>query len=419
MKYILALISTLVLTACGGGGGGSGPATTGINPAPLALVRTITPTTKYISTTLDVRFDTDAPTVDGFPFPEDLGSIKNYIDHLKSVGYNVIKLQTNTPINLTTGKIGTVISACITTCDHKLPRYFWDFVNYAKQSGLKVFIDAQIVDVDTDLPLSTSLYNHTPPPGMTWDDVLNNAFQYQIDMARQAETYKVDGWYVGNFNQGIDGESYRSLWQGHVDRLRTVFKGILIYASCGQCRNAVWSMVDQVEVYIDPVLSQNKVYDSAQIVNLYRSANVVADLQSIYQTYQKPLVVRTAINLGDRATGQIDNPNLLITASGNGVSGYGTLVGANYIPNFQADSALQSARITAFLNLVNSDLKDIVVGSSVNSYNPWRNAAWLQNTCPPGDTICQAWQAYVKFTDEMYHNPSAEAVIKLFTAKLI
>jgi hypothetical protein len=178
-------------------------------------------------------------------------------------------------------------------------------------------------------------------------------------------------------------------------------------------------MVDQVEVYIDPVLSQNKVYDSAQIVNLYRSANVVADLQSIYQTYRKPLVVRTAINLGDRATGQIDNPNLLITASGNSVSGYGNLAGANYIPNFQADSALQTARITAFLTLVDTDLKDIVVGSAVNSYNPWRNAAWLQNACTPGDTICQAWQAYVKFTDEMYHNPTAEAVIKLFTAKLI
>lgn len=416
MKHILALITTLVLTACGGGGGE--PTTPGASPSSAALVRTMTSSTKYIATTLDVRFDSDAPTIDGFPFPEDLGSIKKYIDHLRSVGYNVVKLQTNTPINLTTGKIGTVVSTCITTCNHQLPRYFWDFVNYAKQSGLKVLIDAQIVDVDTDLPLSTSLYNHSPPPGMTWNDVLTSAFQYQINMARKAETYKVDGWYVGNFNLGLDSESYRSLWQGQIDQLRTVFNGILIYASCDQCRNVVWSMVDQVEVYIDPVLSQNKVYDSNQIVALYRSANVVANLQNIYQTYQKPIVVRTAINLGDKATGQIDNPNLLITATGNGVYGYGTLSGANHISKFEADYVLQSARMTAFFNLINTDLKDIVVGSSINSYNPWRNASWLQNTCNAGDSICTAWQTYVKLTDEMYHNPTAETVIKLFTAKL-
>jgi hypothetical protein len=80
---------------------------------------------------------------------------------------------------------------------------------------------------------------------------------------------------------------------------------------------------------------------------------------------------------------------------------------------------LQSARITAFLTLVSVDLNGIVVGSFVNSYNPWRNSAWLQKACTPGDNICAAWQAYVKLTDELYHNPTAESVIKLFTAKLI
>jgi hypothetical protein len=420
MKYILTLVTALVLTACGGGGGGGGGggSATVPDPAPVALTRNITPTTRYISSVLDVRFDNDAPTIDGFPFPEDLGSIKKYIDHLKSVGYNVVKLQTNTPINLTTGKIGTVVSTCITTCDHRLPKYFWDFVDYAKRSGLKVFIDAQIVDVDTDLPLSTSLHNHTPPPGMTWAEVLHNAFQYQFNMAQRAETYKVDGWYVGHFNLGLDSESYRPLWQQHTDQLRSVFKGILLYASCDQCRNVVWSMVDQIEVYINPVLSQNKVYDSAQIVGLYHSTNVVANIQNIYQTYKKPISIRTMINLGDRATGQVVNPNLLITATGDGVYGYGTLAGANHISSFEADYALQSARITAFLTLVNVDLKDVVVGAFVNSYNPWGNGAWLHNACVTGDTICRAWQAYVKLADEMYRNPTAESVIKLFTAKL-
>lgn len=414
IKYFWILV-VLALTACGGGGGNS---VSPQQPA-TALTRNITPSTRYISTILDVRFDTDSPTIDGFPFPEDFGSIKKYIDHLKSVGYNVVKLQTNTPINLTTGRIGTVVSTCITICDHRLPRYFWDFVDYAKHAGLKVFIDAQIVDVDTDLPLSTVLYNHTPPPGMTWDNVLNNAFQYQFNIAQQAETYKVDGWYVGSFNLGLDGEPYRLIWQQHINQLRSVFKGILLYGSCDQCRNVVWSMVDQVEVLVDPILSQNKVYDPAQIVSLYHSANVVANIQTIYQTYQKPISIRTMINLGDKATGQVVNSNLLITATGDGVYGHGSLVGSNYMSSFEADYTLQSARITAFLTLVSVDLNGIVVGSFVNSYNPWRNAAWLQQACTPSDNICAAWQAYVNLTDELYHNPVAESVIKRFTTGLI
>lgn len=416
MKQILTLGLALALTACGGGGGGDNS----VSPqVATALTRDITSSTRYISTILDVRFDLDSPTIDGFPFPEDLGAIKKYINHLKSVGYNVVKLQTNTPINLTTGKIGTVYSTCITSCNRRLPKYFWDFVGYAKQAGLKVFIDAQIVDIDTDLPLSTTLYNHAPPPGMTWKEVLQNAFQYQFDMARQAETYKVDGWYVGGFNLGLDEEPYRLIWQQHINQLRSVFNGILLYGSCDQCRNVVWGMVDQIEVFVDPILSQNKVYDSAQIVSLYHSSNVVSNIQRIYQTYQKPITIRTVINLGDKATGQVVNSNLLITATGDGVYGYGSVTGANHISSFEADYALQSARITAFLTLVSVDLNGIVVGSFVNSYNPWRNSAWLQKACTPGDNICAAWQAYVKLTDELYHNPTAESVIKLFTAKLI
>ena len=417
MKQLLTLGLALALTACGGGGGGGDNSA---NPqVAAALTRDITSSTRYISTILDVRFDLDSPTIDGFPFPEDLGAIKKYINHLKSVGYNVVKLQTNTPINLTTGKIGTVVSTCITSCNRRLPKYFWDFVGYAKQAGLKVFIDAQIVDIDTDLPLSTTLYNHAPPPGMTWKEVLQNAFQYQFDMARQAETYKVDGWYVGGFNLGLDEEPYRLIWQQHINQLRSVFKGILLYGSCDQCRNVVWGMVDQIEVFVDPILSQNKVYDSAQIVSLYHSSNVVSNIQRIYQTYQKPITIRTVINLGDKATGQVVNSNLLITATGDGVYGYGSVTGANHISSFEADYALQSARITAFLTLVSVDLNGIVVGSFVNSYNPWRNSAWLQQACTPGDNICAAWSAYVKLTDELYHNPTAESVIKLFTAKLI
>lgn len=417
MKHILTLGLALALTACGGGGGGNDNS---VSPqVATALTRDVTSSTRYISTILDVRFDLDSPTIDGFPFPEDLGAIKKYINHLKSVGYNVVKLQTNTPINLTTGKIGTVVSACITSCNRRLPKYFWDFVDYAKRAGLKVFIDAQIVDVDTDLPLSTMLYNHAPPSGMTWKEVLQNAFQYQFDMARQAEIYKVDGWYVGSFNLGLDEEPYRLIWQQHIDQLRSVFKGILLYGSCDQCRNVVWGMVDQIEVHVDPILSQNKVYDSTQIVSLYHSSNVVSNIQRIYQTYQKPITIRTIINLGDKATGQVVNSNLLITATGDGVYGYGSLTGSNHISSFEADYALQSARITAFLTLVSVDLNGIVVGSFVNSYNPWRNSAWLQKACTPGDNICAAWQAYVKLTDELYHNPTAESVIKLFTAKLI
>jgi len=417
MKQILTLGIALALTACGGGGGGGDNS---VSPqVATALTRDVTSSTRYISTILDVRFDLDSPTIDGFPFPEDLGAIKKYINHLKSVGYNVVKLQTNTPINLTTGKIGTVVSACITSCNRRLPKYFWDFVDYAKRAGLKVFIDAQIVDVDTDLPLSTMLYNHAPPSGMTWKEVLQNAFQYQFDMARQAEIYKVDGWYVGSFNLGLDEEPYRLIWQQHIDQLRSVFKGILLYGSCDQCRNVVWGMVDQIEVHVDPILSQNKVYDSTQIVSLYHSSNVVSNIQRIYQTYQKPITIRTIINLGDKATGQVVNSNLLITATGDGVYGYGSVTGANHISSFEADYALQSARITAFLTLVSVDLNGIVVGSFVNSYNPWRNSEWLQKACNPGDNICAAWQAYVKLTDELYHNPTAESVIKLFTAKLI
>ena len=422
----------LLLLGCGGGGGGSGASDAqGSDPAQAAFSaatqanfqyrRTLSAKSRILSTQLDMRFDTLGLAMEGIP-SEDFRVVKPFIDSIKATGFNTIVFGTNIPIDLTTGRVSFDIPSCTQSdCHHPFPKHFWWMVAYAKQIGLGVVLNPQIVDVKTDNFLSPQFFQHNIPATMTWSQVLQNAFEYQTALATEAQKYAVDGFHVGFFHFGLDTNAYLDLWKTQISQLRKVFGGYLIYSSCEFCYTPLWNLVDQIDLHISPVLSTSKVYDVDRIVALYANAigkdggtyDIKAQIAKVAATYQKPITVNSKINLGDKAVGPIHNLNRLITPSGDGVYGNGYAGGMQYISNFEVDHALQGARFEAFYRFTLASLGPAVNGLTVNEFQPWVNKQGFQNPCAPADVSCPAWQAFNQLGMELYYNEKGKAQLKI------
>ena len=223
-------------------------------------------------------------------------------------------------------------------------------------------------------------------------------FSYETTLAREAEKYKVDGFYVGSLNLGLDTTQYIAEWDRIITQVKSVYKGKLVYQSCNRCTTQVWNRVDIVAVQINSIFDQAPSETIAGLLTDTSIFNLVVDVQRIATLYQKPILL-DAINIV--ATGK--------SADLGGVVS-GTVPYATLKPNY----GLQGMKIATVFELLGTKLSNQVVGLHWGEYMPWSQSTWIQN--PTNDTAWR-WHHAQFYGIDLLNNESAQRKLSEYFSK--
>lgn len=226
----ISLSTLLILGGCGGGGGSGGVSAT---PPVMPLVTTsscvvkpVIGSDKYRSAIVDMRFEQlNDFTADG-KLVNSYEAVVPVINKIDCVGFDTVVFQTNIPIDIATGKLELYDSRPgAFNPDKNIPKDLWRLVEYAKNKGLKVFVKAIPVNHISDFticPACTSS-EFVLPSTFSTTNFFNALFSYQTILAREAEKYKVEGFYVGVMNLGFDTAQYDADWDRVIAQVKTVY----------------------------------------------------------------------------------------------------------------------------------------------------------------------------------------------------
>lgn len=402
MKYYLALISTLVLTACGGGGGFAGSP---VSPQITALE----------STFPCVTAQTPGPNqhrVVGFDVPRDLGvvtaqgipamSIENValqLNRAKCVGFDTVSLHTFIPIDSATGLIQNYDPLAPGGDQNKsMPKDYWKYVDYAKKIGLRVVIRATPAEYRSDALLHNSGFPNIPVKTM-----LATLNSYYSSLAQQAQAHGVDVMYIGYFQMGFDTASYAREWQTIVDSVRSVYRGKIAYATCSQCtNNVVWSMVDIVGVQIKPSQMTACSATISEIKKSYEAdAQRIVNIKSSYSNKTLWLDQILIDTLGCNLTSYANTWDLFQT---------------NQMAVLENSSSRswQSNSIRAVFEVVAGQLNSQVSGVEFGQYLPWLQGSGFQS---PKTLDEQLWNLFDKLSYSLYNNSEAQFTLGEYLGK--
>jgi len=425
MRYFISIIGlVLFLSGCGGGGGGdsSGSVATTVTTTNSATATQATPTNavttapssattrsascvvkspidadKYRSAIVDMRFDQPNDfTADG-KLVSSYDAVVRVINKIDCVGFDTVVFQTNIPIDVTTGNLALYDSTPgAFNPDKNIPKDFWKLVEYSKNKGLKVMVKAIPVNHINDViicPVCTVL-----PATFSSANFFNALLSYQTTLAREAEKYKVDGFYVGTMNIGLDTTTYIADWDGVIAQVKTVYTGKLIYESCSRCVTQVWDRVDIVAVHVGSHVANAPSTTVASLFNDTIVFNFVVDVQRIATLYRKPILLDT-INIG--ATGKNEDLDGLVS----GRTSY-----ANIGPNYE----LQAVKIATVFELLGSKLTKQIVGVQWSEYMPWGQTAWIQNA---SNVNSLNWKYSLLYGFDLLSNESAQKKLSEYFGK--
>ena len=417
MRLLFGTISVLlVLAGCGGGGSPiTGPGTTAlevpVTPAPTTqsiavskncVVKPAVNPSKYRSAIMDMRFDqpTDL-TADG-KMVSSYSAVVPIIDKIDCVGFDTLVFQTNIPIDITTGNLQLYdANPNGANRDKSLPKDFWPLVAYAKSKGLRVFVKAIPVNYVTDNVIGTTFTSPSLalPSTFSPSTFFKSLESYELQLAQQAEKYKVDGFYVGSTNVGLDDNPYSANWDQVIASVKSVYNGKLIYESCDRCNNIVWKKVDIIAVGIGDTIAGISGDSITQILNDTVATRLIVNIQNIAIRYQKPILL-DAVVVG--ATGKADDLWGMLNSN--------QLSYANVQPNYN----LQGIKISAVFELLGARLNNTVSGVQWSEYMPWVRATWILN---PQNTQQWNWHCTMLYGYSLYENESAQTKISEYLVK--
>lgn len=356
---------------------------------------------KYRSAVMDMRFDQGNDTnLQGY-LVNSVKAVAPIIDKIDCVGFDTLIFQTNIPLDPVTGDL-VMYDPDPThyNRDKHLPADFWPLVKYAKSKGLRVFVKAIPVRYDNDTNLCPACFNNSVTPAFA-DKFFASLTQYETFLATQAQAYNVDGFYVGVLNIGLDNDQYSTNWSRLITQIRSVFTGKLIYLSCYQCTNTVWSKVDLVGLMTTDVISSTNATSLPQLLNAPTVNELVNFVKTNFAQYQKPIMLdEISIN----ATGNsMDVWNLLqnnLTAAGSQFNGAR--------PNYP----LQGIEISAMFELAAGPLSNNVSALAFREYMPWVESSWIQN--PQTNPYGISYSVWEKLGISLYHNDAAQAKLSQY-----
>jgi hypothetical protein len=417
MRFAISTVSLfLFLTGCGGGGdSGGGSATALATSAPDSIVvatPVVTPVVtppkltncvvkpvldadKYRSAIMDMRFEQGDRTADG-KLVNGYDAVIRVIDKIDCVGFNTIVFQTNIPIDVTTGHLELYDSTPVAfNRDKNVPKDFWRLVKYSKDRGLRVFIKAIPVNHHTDVNICPGCHGSAfvLPATFSTTNFFNALVSYHRVLATEAEKYKVDGFYIGTMNLGLDTTTYLSNWDNVIAQIKTVYTGKLIYEACDRCTTQVWDRVDLVAVHVGTQVAKSTGTTLASVINDTVVFNLIIDIQRIATRYQKPILIDT-IHIG--ATGKDIDPSVVPYS------------------NQPTDYALQRTKIAAVFELLASKFNSRVTGLQWSEYMPFGQAEWIQN--PTHKVAWDFHYAQIRGFD-LLHNESAQTQLSEYFSK--
>lgn len=368
MKHFIALVSALVLTACGGGGGGSAPETPKAQVQPFTCVTQTQATAgKYRAAVFDTRRDEPSYTATGDQTTS-FAATKLMIDRARCAGFDTIIFDVNVPMDIATGMLVLETS----TENHRLPKDFWQYVSYTKSLGLKVAVRPIPVDYRDDETIQ--LDDHVPVV-----EFFATLKSFLVALAKQSDTNGVDIFFVGSYQSGLDSNVYEIPWTDIVDSVRGVYHGKITYVTCDVCVNIVWDKVDFVSVGI---------------------GSSVTNILNVYQRYQKPIFV--------------DGAAFDSITSDPYASGTWRTVLTNQTFSTPPNYTLQHQKIDDFFRLVNNDFAGKIFGFSIQAYMPWLQDKWIQD---PQNSLDRTFKLFDTLSYSMYNNIEAQSVIQSYLSK--
>jgi hypothetical protein len=376
MKHILALITTLVLTACGGGGGGGGSDfpptnTVSVKSQPFSCVAPQSQSNRYRAATFDVRRDDPGKTAEGYGITS-LAAVKLMIDRAKCVGFDTAIFETNIAIDISTGLVRT---------DQPIPVDFWRYVSYAKSIGLRVAVRPIPVNYVDDNTLTGDTV------GLSVSQALNSVKTFEQNLAVQAQNAGVDIFYVGILNYGIDNATYNTEWQAIVDAVKSVYTGKLAYTTCLLCTDTVvWGKVDMIGI-------------ETSTGNTAISAADVPKIQALARSYNKPIM--------------IDNVYIYATPPSYASNSLWNSVNSGSVSSFLPDYVEQAKKFNEFFTYTTL-LKSDIQGFAIGAYMPWLQNANIQS---PVTNIETQFKIFDTIGFSLYNNIQTQTTIQSYLSK--
>lgn len=359
-------------------------------------------------------------TPDGLP-TTGFENVKKTVDRVKSLGFDAIAMKVNVPIDKSTGDLVLMLPEGYRNQDKSFSPEIWKIIGYAESIGLKNYIDFHIVDVLTDTEITTGKV------GAKFDvaKFFQSVKTFEVDVARQAQSYGVDSLEIGINNFGFsDNPSYKPYWQDIVDSIRKVYSGTLGYQDLlWETNNVIWDLVDNAVISFSPNLSTTPVYDVEKLVNLYRTTqnqiNQPSNLnphtkliEFINQWKDKNIILNDIwFQPGQPGAGRYVDIDSYVWKKDDLTNEADEM---RIFPENQIDYKSLNVQIQAFFEYFGNFLADKVAGFEYFQYAPWADVAWLR---APKTLHNYSYQSTMRAKGFLNLTPQAEEAISQYISR--
>jgi hypothetical protein len=351
-------------------------------------------------------------------------TIKEEIDRALVLGFNTISFDTNVPINPLTGELMLRVGDnLLGNNDKSFSDEVWKGIEYAESLGLRTIIDLHIRNAYND----EAITNTNVGPNFDFKKFFAAVNTFEVDLAKKAQQYGVDGFQIGSFNFGVVDAAYFDNWSSLVNSIRAVYSGTLRYNSnLEDLKNPLWNLVDEIQLSISPVWSLKDTYTAQDIANLYLSSYTMGNgkistmsvndrLDQYTKLYPgKSISLEVSFKPGQSAGHESVNPWGYVydfSITGDGIKNANSL---KVFPDAWIDYDLNSQKIAGFLEYFGNHLKNSISGVQYWQYMPWTEANWIR---APMNLEGQVWQSITRAGDALNWNPAAEQMLQTYLAK--
>ena len=401
-------LAVLFLVGCGGGGPAEIKQPADSRPAMAQSASigntncVIKPARKpgtYRSAVLDMRFDQPGDFNDMGHQVNSYNAVTLYIDKINCVGFDTVVFQTNTPIDTATGALMLYDPDVLSSNrDKSIPKDFWPLVDYAKNKGLTVLIKlipVNYITDDTICPVCKKL-----PSTFDVNTFFDTLVTYEKQIAQQAQLHKVDGFYIGTHNIGLDSVEYMTRWEQVISQVKSVYTGKLLYESCYQCSTPIWNKIDIVALGINDLPATVVNNSLSQVVNHPSLIDFVLYVQKNFAQYAKPIII----------------DSVAINASATTADLFAMAQSGQNIISMQANYPQQAIALSVAFELAGTKLNNIVSGISFKEYMPWGNASWIQHPNPNRQEDVN-FNLVMALGIDLYHNEPAQTKLSEYLQK--
>lgn len=362
----------------------------------------------FNAATLDLRFDHDPNDVNRLGQKvNSLENVKQFLDHIKTNGFDTVMLVTNVPVNAKTGLVDTTADPGETwegMLDRGHPDDLWKIAQYAEKIGLKTHLQLEIVDHLTDQNITRSYL----PSGTDISKLFQSIKEYEVYMATEAQKAGMESINIGFCNAGLDTAADLGYWQDNIAAIRKVFSGYISYTSDWRDDSKVLDLVDFRILNFLPNLSNQHVSSVPELMLKYFSPegeqqDLVSYFKSLAAKIDQPIVLLSRISAVTKYPG--DFASAWLPWAGDPIPSWAE----KYLTE-NPDYTNQINQYRALFEIIGDQLSSEINGLVTPEYAPWAESVYYSSTSDAQSKNYYAWQKTGSFLNWNL-NPEAYKVI--------